>query len=139
MDNRIKLLEEILSFRMKGVEFFFFLMLRRPPRSTQQSTLFPYTTLFRSDSLSSQARFFREREFRRIASFHKTRKHFFQQRGAWPEFFLDIDLVETDDCIVEAVRQGEGSPTVTSRAAIAVADVFEEFCHGLCRWRFRVS
>src|SRR5213075_3469638 len=28
--------------------FFFFLMLRRPPRSTQQGTLFPYTTLFRS-------------------------------------------------------------------------------------------
>src|SRR5881227_4324290 len=26
----------------------FFLMMRRPPRSTQQSTLFPYTTLFRS-------------------------------------------------------------------------------------------
>src|SRR5213075_3322283 len=28
--------------------FFFFLMMRRPPRSTQQGTLFPYTTLFRS-------------------------------------------------------------------------------------------
>src|SRR6187399_3368756 len=27
---------------------FFFLMLRRPPRSTQQRTLLPYTTLFRS-------------------------------------------------------------------------------------------
>src|SRR5213075_1326587 len=27
---------------------FFFLMIRRPPRSTQQGTLFPYTTLFRS-------------------------------------------------------------------------------------------
>src|SRR5213592_1067307 len=27
---------------------FFFLMIRRPPRSTQRSTLFPYTTLFRS-------------------------------------------------------------------------------------------
>src|SRR5881227_4322628 len=26
----------------------FFLLIRRPPRSTQQSTLFPYTTLFRS-------------------------------------------------------------------------------------------
>src|SRR5213083_1190357 len=30
--------------------FFFFLMIRRPPRSTQQRTLFPYTTLFRSIS-----------------------------------------------------------------------------------------
>src|SRR6186997_3466845 len=28
---------------------FFFLMIRRPPRSTQQPTLFPYTTLFRSN------------------------------------------------------------------------------------------
>src|SRR3546814_6678800 len=28
--------------------FFFFLMTRRPPRSTRTDTLFPYTTLFRS-------------------------------------------------------------------------------------------
>src|SRR3546814_3956426 len=27
----------------------FFLMIRRPPRSTRTDTLFPYTTLFRSD------------------------------------------------------------------------------------------
>src|SRR5881227_4256247 len=36
--------------------FFFFLMIRRPPRSTQQSTLFPYTTLFRSASSARTAR-----------------------------------------------------------------------------------
>src|SRR3546814_5577578 len=30
------------------VTFFFFLMIRRPPRSTRTDTLFPYTTLFRS-------------------------------------------------------------------------------------------
>src|SRR3546814_12601457 len=28
---------------------FFFLMIRRPPRSTRTATLFPYTTLFRSE------------------------------------------------------------------------------------------
>src|SRR3546814_20221616 len=28
---------------------FLFLMIRRPPRSTRTDTLFPYTTLFRSD------------------------------------------------------------------------------------------
>src|SRR3546814_21053034 len=28
---------------------FFFLMIRRPPRSTRTDTLFPYTTLFRSE------------------------------------------------------------------------------------------
>src|SRR3546814_16634793 len=31
------------------VVYFFFLMIRRPPRSTRTDTLFPYTTLFRSD------------------------------------------------------------------------------------------
>src|SRR3546814_2081248 len=29
-------------------DFVFFLMIRRPPRSTRTDTLFPYTTLFRS-------------------------------------------------------------------------------------------
>src|SRR3546814_17410482 len=31
---------------------FFFLIIRRPPRSTRTDTLFPYTTLFRSAALS---------------------------------------------------------------------------------------
>src|SRR3546814_5673048 len=31
--------------------FFFFLMIRRPPRSTRTDTLFPYTTLFRSSRM----------------------------------------------------------------------------------------
>src|SRR3546814_14276113 len=39
----------------------FFLMIRRPPRSTRTDTLFPYTTLFRSDesgaTLAEGARF----------------------------------------------------------------------------------
>src|SRR3546814_11156980 len=30
------------------LHFFFFLMIRRPPRSTRTDPLFPYTTLFRS-------------------------------------------------------------------------------------------
>src|SRR3546814_16177600 len=33
---------------MYSVFQFFFLMIRRPPRSTRTDTLFPYTTLFRS-------------------------------------------------------------------------------------------
>src|SRR3546814_1992544 len=31
--------------------FIFFLMIRRPPRSTRTDTLFPYTTLFRSHEI----------------------------------------------------------------------------------------
>src|SRR3546814_1503071 len=34
---------------------FFFLMIRRPPRSTRTDTLFPYTTLFRSASDSRRS------------------------------------------------------------------------------------
>src|SRR3546814_20069209 len=33
--------------------FFFFLMIRRPPRSTRTDTLFPYTTLSRSAAQAS--------------------------------------------------------------------------------------
>src|SRR3546814_14612604 len=35
---------------------FFFLMIRRPPRSTRTDTLFPYTTLFRSLRLANSGR-----------------------------------------------------------------------------------
>src|SRR3546814_5380357 len=34
---------------------FFFLMIRRPPRSTRTDTLFPYTTLFRSADKRTRA------------------------------------------------------------------------------------
>src|SRR3546814_13197616 len=34
---------------------FFFLMIRRPPRSTRTDTLFPYTTLFRSRPARARA------------------------------------------------------------------------------------
>src|SRR3546814_19970168 len=38
----------ILSLSSLFAVFIFFLMIRRPPRSTRTDTLFPYTTLFRS-------------------------------------------------------------------------------------------
>src|SRR3546814_2775707 len=38
---------------MTGDFLFFFLMIRRPPRSTRTDTLFPYTTLFRSRPAAS--------------------------------------------------------------------------------------
>src|SRR3546814_6365984 len=36
------------------MSFLFFLMIRRPPRSTRTDTLFPYTTLFRSRGFTHQ-------------------------------------------------------------------------------------
>src|SRR3546814_12464796 len=43
------------SIRVLFVLGFFFLMIRRPPRSTRTDTLFPYTTLFRSDMAAVDA------------------------------------------------------------------------------------
>src|SRR3546814_8049794 len=46
------LFEDVFVFVFSFYEFFvfFFLMIRRPPRSTRTDTLFPYTTLFRSET-----------------------------------------------------------------------------------------
>src|SRR3546814_14192817 len=43
----------IYSFLLESLLCFFFLMIRRPPRSTRTDTLFPYTTLFRSPAYRS--------------------------------------------------------------------------------------
>src|SRR3546814_3236509 len=53
-----------------GYLFFFFLMIRRPPRSTRTDTLFPYTTLFRSA---------RSRPVGRRAGRHEDRARFRRQ------------------------------------------------------------
>src|SRR3546814_20881338 len=42
----------MLLFTCWFIMLFFFLMTRRPPRSTRTDTLFPYTTLFRSARVS---------------------------------------------------------------------------------------
>src|SRR3546814_12342262 len=39
----------LVEFILFCFMFFFFLMIRRPPRSTRTDTRFPYTTLFRSN------------------------------------------------------------------------------------------
>src|SRR3546814_18360072 len=41
-------LSSVYFLRCFFVFFVFFLIIRRPPRSTRTDTLFPYTTLFRS-------------------------------------------------------------------------------------------
>src|SRR3546814_4553549 len=63
----------------------FFLMIRRPPRSTRTDTLFPYTTLFRSQcfrlGLSNRAA--RQRAARYI------------QRLLWPPRLCDRRLIQS--------------------------------------------
>src|SRR3546814_18605749 len=58
------------SFRVSSC-FFFFLMVRRPPRSTRTDTLFPYTTLFRSlPQAASRAVAYWNNRSKSLAAFH---------------------------------------------------------------------
>src|SRR3546814_5082578 len=50
------------------LRWFFFLMIRRPPRSTRTDTLFPYTTLFRSAGSASAKRSSMRRSRRSISA-----------------------------------------------------------------------
>src|SRR3546814_2686105 len=53
---------------------FFFLMIRRPPRSTRTDTLFPYTTLFRSVRRRRVAfNFFNEASFKALIEYIDSR------------------------------------------------------------------
>src|SRR3546814_7969941 len=68
------------------ISHFFFLMIRRPPRSTRTYTLFPYTTLFRSLGRSGPARLLsRHRpsdEFPRGQGRQRKRRHAHEHRDA---------------------------------------------------------
>src|SRR3546814_11700825 len=46
------------------LSFVFFLMIRRPPRSTRTDTLFPYTTLFRSSTRAAAKGYPKRRLYR---------------------------------------------------------------------------
>src|SRR3546814_7448360 len=61
---------------------FFFLMIRRTPRSTRTDTLFPYTTLFRSISHHQRQSYRRRDLCRRVAGL--------QIQGPWRQG--DVDL-----------------------------------------------
>src|SRR5260221_7149938 len=62
---------------MRIYEFFFFLMIRRPPRST----LFPYTTLFRSTGLAGLARQRRGNRYRLLRDREILHGHFTSKRA----------------------------------------------------------
>src|SRR3546814_7782601 len=82
--------------------FFFFLMIRRPPRSTRTDTLFPYTTLFRSNSLLAYA----------------------VKRGLLTENPLaGVDHVEIDDDASERVRWLSADEQARLMAALAAREL----------------
>src|SRR3546814_18564310 len=61
---------------------FFFLMIRRPPRSTRTDTLFPYTTLFRSHDVDLS-----DRRRLRLA---------LRDASAFAQRYCEVAVVETE-------------------------------------------
>src|SRR3546814_15819460 len=74
----------------------FFLMIRRPPRSTRTDTLCPYTALFRSIKLHEDGRVKVHGEV--------LAKHKFQTANA--KVFAGGDMVRGSDLVVTAVFEG---------------------------------
>src|SRR2546430_4537149 len=72
---------------MYVVSFFFFLMIRRPPRST----LFPYTTLFRSNAMVKMREAFRP--FAPAVTLREVSKWFDVSAGAeFPYMITTVDV-----------------------------------------------
>src|SRR3546814_12610057 len=72
-------------------KMFFFLMIRRPPRSTRTDTLFPYTTLFRSRGFGDIAIFPFVRQFAGVDPvWFET--HAPQKLRRWVERLISSDL-----------------------------------------------
>src|SRR3546814_5426159 len=113
---------------------FFFLMIRRPPRSTRTDTLFPYTTLFRSsdaallavrNGLPQRAQGMRVPEVKLLAA----------HRDAWrfanisPGDPLKAILCATDP--VERLRLAVGSASLTkAELSRVVADTLAQLRPG---------
>src|SRR3546814_6413067 len=86
------------------LSIFFFLMIRRPPRSTRTDTLFPYTTLFRS-------------LHRRLRSLH---------RGAVGPAGVSVHAIEPDRAIGESRVQVGGRRETLVGPVVLVPAVAEQ-------------
>src|SRR3546814_2918984 len=73
---------------------FFFLMIRRPPRSTRTDTLFPYTTLFRSIASSTDT------HADLIEAAARAGKAIFCEKP------IDLSLARVDACVQAVKRAG---------------------------------
>src|SRR3546814_2260492 len=91
--------------------FFFFLMIRRPPRSTRTDTLFPYTTLFRSRPFS------RRREKGWSWSANRSLEADFQQLL---RFHRELHRQFAEDLLAEAVDDQADRVFLADAAAAAI-------------------
>src|SRR3546814_14058290 len=88
--------------------FCFFLMIRRPPRSTRTDTLFPYTTLFRSVEYSKSMAKIAERSQQLVRDFlERQASDPERRRVVTPEAF---DPLNVGGAFLEMTRQMMANP-----------------------------
>src|SRR3546814_12617212 len=90
--------------------FFFFLMIRRPPRSTRTDTLFPYTTLFRSEAGNQPVA---AREVARLRD--GAERHLGDDRAVAADLGVEIRVLRRIDD-VDAARHQIGRASCRERA-----------------------
>src|SRR3546814_20509853 len=89
------------------LSLFFFLMIRRPPRSTRTNTLFPYTTLFRShNNVPSRLAADTSALFSR---------NLFNFLSAFWDKETNAPVLPDDDEIVQGIRLTQGGKVVSER------------------------
>src|SRR3546814_4316183 len=101
--------------------FVFFLIIRRPPRSTRTDTLFPYTTLFRSKALTMDEHIFRWFNDRHPDLMAECLKDYPDHDPAY------ADLVEADRAIALADREAR-SEEHTSELQSLMRNSYAVFC-----------
>jgi hypothetical protein len=99
-------------------------MIRRPPRSTQPTTLFPYTTLFRSAPGPHVLTIETEQRAREDAEIRYTQRETFRVQ-VHRDRLTDIEVVlEDDSSIVEQFHQGgEGRYEIRTRVQVATREL----------------
>src|SRR3546814_4150962 len=109
-------------------------MIRRPPRSTRTDTLFPYTTLFRSDVLDHRTnirRDFKERRDRLVAPSRVVTRRCLERT-------VNIDAQQGADLVVDALAACRRSIPL-AKHALCFRDVvdaeFEQFEHPVAGWK----
>src|SRR3546814_8549304 len=97
-------------------DFIFFLIIRRPPRSTRTDTLFPYTTLFRSPHIPRQWR-------RRLQPAHSEyRRTFWDHVEVRPSALVERSgRAQLPDLSTNALRSEEHTSELQSLMRISYA------------------
>src|SRR3546814_20571346 len=97
--------------------YIFFLMIRRPPRSTRTDTLFPYTTLFRSKIIAERAKTSYSERFRKWIDDKR------QAAGRTPRRYATLD-----DALARMMGENSRSEEHTSELQSLMRISYAVFC-----------